>query len=352
MAHTIRLKWLPLALLFFLFSPTLVFADDEYDSLVIFGDSLSDPGNAFALTGNSLTPPYSTLDVLLIPDAPYAVGNGRFSNGRTWVERLSRSLEAKTSARPAYAFNRKGRKGNNFAVGGARARTAGSGFDLSDQVSFYLSQPLDEDSDEILYVIAIGGNDVRDALTAFSVDPTGASSSALLSDAVLSVSDNFNALYSAGARNFLIVNSPDISLTPAIRFLDAVNPGTGFVASLITTQYNTALNQLILQMESLLPDVTFTEVNLQMSLNIVVANPREFRLSNVTEACISPNLPPFSCNKPNRYLFWDGIHPTKAGHRIFARFALEALRDNYDDEDDENSDDCLIQGKKREECRQ
>ena len=31
------------------------------------------------------------------------------------------------------------------------------------------------------------------------------------------------------------------------------------------------------------------------------------------------------CNNPNDYLFWDGIHPTSAGHAILAEFIGSAL---------------------------
>ena len=31
------------------------------------------------------------------------------------------------------------------------------------------------------------------------------------------------------------------------------------------------------------------------------------------------------CERPDRYLFWDGEHPTRAGHRIIARAAFHVL---------------------------
>jgi phospholipase/lecithinase/hemolysin len=50
--------------------PAVVTASSDYDRLVVFGDSLSDPGNAYVLTGMALKPPYTAL----IPDYPYARG--------------------------------------------------------------------------------------------------------------------------------------------------------------------------------------------------------------------------------------------------------------------------------------
>jgi phospholipase/lecithinase/hemolysin len=44
--------------------------------------------------------------------------------------------------------------------------------------------------------------------------------------------------------------------------------------------------------------------------NDLVANPPAFGLENVTDACLTPDTPPFICRAPDRYLYWDGIHPT------------------------------------------
>ena len=56
----------------------------SFRQIVVFGDSLSDPGNAFALTGQHLTPPTSGMttpeDLLtLIPDAPMRKGAATIS---------------------------------------------------------------------------------------------------------------------------------------------------------------------------------------------------------------------------------------------------------------------------------
>ncbi|MGI9320676.1 MAG: hypothetical protein ACR2O5_04625, partial [Thiogranum sp.] len=57
-------------------------------------------------------------------------------------------------------------------------------------------------------------------------------------------------------------------------------------------------------------------------LTEVVADPQAFDLSNGTDACITPGV--FFgaiCREPWEYVFWDGIHPTAAMHRIVAREA-------------------------------
>ena len=57
-----------------LLTPVGVHADTDFNSLVVFGDSLSDPGNKFALTGLSNVPPYDLLDPFVVPNGPYARG--------------------------------------------------------------------------------------------------------------------------------------------------------------------------------------------------------------------------------------------------------------------------------------
>jgi len=101
-------------------SPALAGAPHRF---VVFGDSLSDPGNAFVLLGDAEIPPFDSL----IPDAPYARGAFHFSNGPTWVEQLSLLDHAVPSAGPALFIPL---LFSNYAVGGARARPEGP-FDLS-----------------------------------------------------------------------------------------------------------------------------------------------------------------------------------------------------------------------------
>src|SRR5881296_3085650 len=92
-------SWLVLAVLFA--APGWVAAQSRFSGIVVFGTSLSDAGNAFALLGDANTPPDFMLNPLLIPSAPYARGGHHFSNGATWVEQLAKALGLKRSAGPA-----------------------------------------------------------------------------------------------------------------------------------------------------------------------------------------------------------------------------------------------------------
>src|SRR5262245_37149922 len=112
-----------------LLAPSWAAAQVTFQRIVVFGTSLSDPGNAFALLGQANTPPYDTLDPFLIPSAPYARGGHHFSNGATWIEQLARPLGFAGDVRSA--FQGSGVRSSNYAVGGARARDEGINYDFS-----------------------------------------------------------------------------------------------------------------------------------------------------------------------------------------------------------------------------
>lgn len=319
-------SWIPAALLLLTLLPGLANAHKVFDHILVFGDSLSDPGNAYYLLGTALTPPYAALDELLVPDAPYAIGGHHFSNGPTWIEQLARSLDQRSAVGPAFGPGAQGHGWRtNYAVGSARARDVGSGVDMTAQVNTYLARFASPPGGDDLYVIEFGGNDVRDAIAALALDPGGTTSAGILDAALTAISDNLASLYAGGARTFLIVNAADLSLTPAISILDVISPGSAMAAAIASAQFNAGLDALIGQFESQLPDVSVTRFDIYHLLQAMVADPAAFRLSDATDACIMPNIPPYSCLTPKRYLFWDGIHPTRTGHGIFAQQARALL---------------------------
>ncbi|MEW8048781.1 MAG: SGNH/GDSL hydrolase family protein [Candidatus Thiodiazotropha sp.] len=307
--------------------PCLALSKDKpYERIVVFGDSLSDPGNAFFLTGVNLKPPYETLDDLLIPDAPYARGGDHFSNGATWIEQLAKKIDLGDSVKPAFkGKNGKKLKKTNYAVGGARARDDGININLNLQLSAFLGDARGVAPMDALYVIALGGNDVRDAVAALSVDPTGQASRDILQDALMALGDSIIALHSAGATKLLIVNAPDLSLTPAIQRLDSQFPGTALGALMVSMQFNLNLAAMLDDLGLAYSGLEIAQLDIFQSLHEIVADPDAFGLNNVLDACVMPNQPPFACKKPKRFLFWDGIHPTRAAHRIFVVEAAEAL---------------------------
>ena len=306
-------------------APDWASAQTSFRRIVVFGTSLSDPGNAFALVGGTSTPPDYAFDptpgVYLVPTQPYARGGHHFSNGATWIEQFARPLGLAGSVRPAFH----GSAGaTNFAVGGARANDVTSPFGLSGQVSAFLAA-LGEGNQapsDALYVIEMGGNDLRDALAALRDDPTFVTSFDILNDAAGSIRSNVVRLRDRGARKFLVWTAPNIGVIPAVTALGA---SAAAAANFLTAA---VFNPALVGQLTAVSGIEITWLDVYTKLNQIVAPPNPgaaFGLTNVTDACIQPKVPPFECKNPDEYLFWDGIHPTTAVHGIIAQQAATTL---------------------------
>ena len=305
-----------ITLIALLSAPGWASAQSRFSGVVVFGTSLSDPGNAFALSGNAGNPPDFSLNPLLIPSAPYAMGGHHFSNGATWIEQFARSAGLGDSAKPALASDAD-HQATNFAVGAARSYDDGVNFNLSRQVSSFLQKIGGVAPAGHLYVIEMGSNDIRDA---FQVYASGGNGGPILQAALASIAANIQALYAAGARDFLIWASPNVALTPALR---SFGPAAGALAGAVTQAFNGGLTQALAQLQGALPGVNFIRLDAFRLLNDIVADASRFGFTSVTAACLTPSSAPFICQHPDQYLFWDGIHPTKAGHAELAEEAAD-----------------------------
>lgn len=323
--------------------PGLASAQLDFSNIVVFGTSISDPGNGFALLTHPVdgldldspvrqtTPPhYEGLDETLVPSAPYAKGGHHLSNGATWIEQYAVGRGFARDVGPA--FRDKG-KASNYAVGGARAVDFPGRVNLPDQVRVFLEDVGNNAPADALYAIEIGSNDVRDAMVAFAAtlqdtsDPTQAMGAAntVIANALGSIASHIETLYFAGARKFLVVNVPRLDLVPAVSFLEQFAPGTATLASGLTQAFNLALSQNVLAPLAGLPDIQIARMDIATQMTSIVTAPGSFGLTNVTDPCVTPNVPPFTCQQPDKYFFWDGIHPTKAVHGIFAQQAAGIL---------------------------
>ncbi len=301
-------------------------AQPTFDRIVVFGTSLSDPGNKFALDPVNNTPPYIALvdSLTLVPDAPYAIGGHHLSNGMTWVEQLALPLGLEGSVRPAFA----GSGGaTNYAVDGARAYNDGINVDLGQQVMRFMDDFAGVAPAGALYVMEMGSNDIRDAVTTYlgpPLDPAGAT--AILQKALTSIAVELETLYQMGARRFLIWNVPDVSVTPEARRVDeAFHSGTMVrdLSRALVQAFNgqpgqPGLDVIVSNFKTLHPEAEVFVFDAFTASDAIVGNKTEFGLTNVQDACIMPGVAPFQCQNVGQFLFWDGIHPTKAGHAITA----------------------------------
>lgn len=305
------------------------------DRIVVFGTSLSDPGNLFQLNGGiNVAPPdfgMTGLDLLMrIPSAPYAVGANHFSNGPTWIEQLAKAIGLADSVRPAMV----GSDGvaSNYAIAGARAYVTpddgpvAEAISLGAQLDNFLADvqaPVRGVPSSALYVVEMGGNDLRAVLQA------PARAEEIVGGAVLSVAQTIATLHHFGARKFLVWNAPDLGLTPALRVLDGLvppdaSPKPSQAATAAAMAFNGGLDAA-LDNVALLEDIEIVRFDAFGEVRRIVRHPHRYRLHDATNACITPLIPPYFCADPDRHLFWDGIHPTRAGHSIMAVLVAKAL---------------------------
>ncbi|GBF29052.1 hypothetical protein MnTg03_00618 [bacterium MnTg03] len=322
--------------------PGLSYADDDSDfsRIFIFGDSLSDPGNIFAINGGQIsTAPYS-----VIPSAPYASEDGfMFSNGETWAQVFADEMDHEDSGKAAlFAPGING----NYAFGGARARIcdpvcAAPGF--SAQIAIFLGHYGGADSDA-LYVVQFGGNDVRDALLAAATEPDPADAFnvafSILQAAIDTTIDNIEFLYQSGARNFLVANVPNLSLAPVIRLVGAEGAAGFFIAMI----YNPGLEFGLVGLENnpALSEILIHRIDFYKFTNDVHDAPDDFDIEEPDAPCINFLTDTESgaiCEEPDEHIFWDGIHPTAAVHEELGEMAEELFDDDDDDEDDDDDDD-------------
>jgi len=287
-------------------------AEENIERVFIFGDSLSDAGNIYALTGETSKAPYSP-----IPSAPYAMGGHHFSNGKTWAGHLSQALRDPNGGKAS--LDGPGQNGN-YAYGGARARYDSPSDSPSsmEQVSQFLSDFGSVPADSLV-VFEFGGNDLRDALVAGATEPEAVAP--ILQAALTETATAIQTLYASGARRFLVAYAPGIGNAPVVRM-----SGASLAATYLVGVYNAELENVLQYLEFSIPDIRIHRLDLAALIDEVVANPDDWGFENVTSPCLSfLVVSGAKCDDPETHFFWDGLHPTAIGHEAVADLALAVL---------------------------
>jgi outer membrane lipase/esterase len=260
-------------------------AAGHFTRLIVFGDSLSDTGAVFAVTHGAVP-----------PSPPYYAG--RFSNGPVWPEYLGAALSLPVE---------------NYAYGGAQTDRANLfdglfGIDfpgLSDEIALFTSQHAAADPDAI-YVAWAGANDFRAALSKGQTPDMAA--------IVANILSAVEALYRAGARYVVVLNLPDLGLTPEGRA-----SGAGPLITFLSDTFNQHLEGAL---AARAPGAIRLDVFGLMTQ--VVNDPSEYGFTDVTTPCLTPAG---VCGDPDRHVFWDHVHPTTNGHAIIAdKLARRSIR--------------------------
>lgn len=251
-----------------------------FTRIIVFGDSLSDTGNFYELTGHAYP-----------PSPPYWLGH--FCNGPVWVEYLAADL-GMAGFEDDYAIGGATTGHDNFAVppfGG-----------VQDQIAQYLTSSPQADPNA-LYILWAGHNDIFGALATGNYD---------ISPSLINTVNNITILWAAGARHILVPNLADLGKTP---FLGST-PASAAAVSGFVAIYNQNLSLVLDGLSA--AGVKTISVDAFGFMDTVVANLGQFGFSNGTDEGLL-------ALDPAGYLFWDDVHPTTEFQHAFEQFVLRGL---------------------------
>ncbi|KAF3999275.1 SGNH/GDSL hydrolase family protein [Glaciimonas immobilis] len=257
------------------------------NKIIAFGDSLSDTQNIYNATEWRFPQPDSWF-------------LGRFSDGKTWVEYLADNLRL-----PLY----------NWAIGGAGVKTKVVIPGAIQQVqSFaeYMQVAHNYQPQHTLFTLLIGANDL--IFYKRSVDEVIDGTSKALQ----------NLIY-FGARNILLLNLPNVARTPIFKYK---TKGPKVAAQVI--DLNTRLTALVASLREQYGDSLHIQLFDTYALfNALLENPEKYKIDNITQSCLDINSASNTiflekhrarseCTHPDRFIFWDALHPTSHTHKVLA----------------------------------
>lgn len=253
-------------------SPTAQAATD-IQRIVVFGDSLSDNGNTFALT----TELHQDIDEFPVVPDPELYWQGRFSNGPVWNEFFAGLVGFLPNKRQGEL--RQSAHYLNYAYGGAWAETyqpdderpmqykLGDAWhtlppSLDSQVETYLTdittQP-DVISHDLIF-IWIGGNDyLNQELTGV---PIARLPEASTENVLLSLRLNLDKLVAAGAKQIVLLGLPDLGRVPNVSMHDPSHGALIPALTELSLLHNQKLLALVQHLQQTSPTVAWSYVDI------------------------------------------------------------------------------------------
>jgi phospholipase/lecithinase/hemolysin len=294
-----------------------------FSQVVVFGDSFSDTGNVRARV---ISKSGGTVD---FPSHSYNYATGRYTNDNatvpsstTYAGLWHEQLAATFLNIPAATYSLGG--GSNYAFGGATTKDGTTevavvstpsgdvtitidhiGKQLEDYLAAHVIAP------DALYILWGGINDLLQDDSAASVTATAARTTAL-----------FSRLAQAGAKYIMVPNVPAIGVAPAF-------PGDSARARSLNAaianyrselRANLTSSQNLLASQGITPTVYAVDVwkeTIRIYSNL--------GMYGFTDTSTSAQGDTRAGANPDHFLYWDGVHPTTAGHYWIAKAAYDAL---------------------------
>ncbi|MFL6583743.1 MAG: SGNH/GDSL hydrolase family protein [Chthoniobacterales bacterium] len=291
-----------------------------FTQIILFGDSLSDNGNDYHRVNDV------SQGQIGYPGNSFNYATGRFTNDtntdppahlyvETWHEQLAIGFLHIPPAKNSLDG------GLNYAFGGATTENGtqdksvfGSPVSITidnmgKQMDDYLTRVNNVADPTALYIVWGGGNDIRDNPSATNVSATVGRVNLLLT-----------RLANAGAKYIMVPNLPPIGTIPE-NAGDTAAQNAKDVASLdYRAQLDSSLNGTQTSLAAQGVNFTLYRVDVWKENLQIYTNPSAFGFVDVRNSAQGK-----SSVNPDQFLFWDGIHPTTAGHYQIGKAAYETI---------------------------
>ena len=297
-------------------------ADSIYQ-LVVFGDSLSDNGNAaaaLASAGKTL----GNYAANAFTDGPQTLPAAIGPQG-LWIDHLAALLSlpdpqpfvVSTTFGSSGGMLSANASGTNFAVASA---LAGNNANFS---------PTNYLNPANLYVFWAGANNLFQSfgsVSSFVKFPE------IAKNAADSVAADIATLASAGGKHFLWMNLPPLGHVPYVNdnsdiFVRALGPAAADGAALV---FNDELARQVNGLQTKY-GIDIAVVNTNSLFSAITANPSKYGFVDVRDAgwCGTDGVKACTRDNPHTFLFWDELHPTTAAHQVLAQFTYSYVASRF-----------------------
>lgn len=291
----------------------------DYSLMYVFGDSYSDVGN-YSVSQSSSRSPYAY--------------EGRWSNGKLWNEYLAEKLgmNAPTISKEYMHGDSPEEGQNNFAYAGARSEKN----NLSEIPTVYEEIHGLPEHELYLYVgfdrygVNFSENDlvlvwggINDVVFWDDVIFEGYESSDYGKESAQNMANRVHELINMGAKNLVVLNLPNLAHLP-IASEDVEWRPVWFEEG--TQAFNETFANEINALAEMYKDegVRITQVDISALFDSIMGDPLAYGFEDTKNELIVALAENENLDQ-DKYLFFDEMHPTTAGHKVIADAVYDAM---------------------------
>ncbi|KAJ8443591.1 hypothetical protein Cgig2_019573 [Carnegiea gigantea] len=314
--------------------------DVKVPAILVFGDSVVDPGNNNYLKtiGKANFPPYGR-------DFEGGVPTGRYSNGKIPSDLLAEEIGIKELVPPYLDPSLQ----MSDLVTGVSFASGTSGYDplsselynalsLADQLKLFkeyinkLKATVGENrTSEIVsqsvYLVCAGSNDITNTYFVLPIRRWTYNVPAYTDMMVNWASTFIQELYTLGARRIGVINAPPCGCLPSQRTLSGgLFRGCADELNQAAILFNGKLYTELRSLNQTLPGSRLVYHDIYNPLMSLIMNPFQYGFAVTEKGCcgtgnievsfLCTRFNPGTCSDASKYVFWDSFHPTEATYRM------------------------------------